>query len=313
MSSSVDHARAEILAGRFASALTALAERQLSSGTAPSLTDEIAVAEVLQLTGKLREAVERAEQGLQAKDRTDVTDAKCLSILALAAFERGAVGESLRTFQRAQSVAQRAHDSRQVCRIQLDMIANLSDLGGPESVAGALRECQTSVANLGHPHLKARLHIAIAQVEGKRGHLRQAEEHLRIAKGVLLAAPNLWLEGLVQLNSSTVCGLKARLPEGLRLAEIALECAEASGHLRTKLGAIANLAYLSLLDNNITIARRRCIEGLGMAEQFSEIRIALLETLAQATLAKRQRSECYEILAEIEQEAVGKVHFSSPW
>ena len=102
----------------------------------------------------------------------------------------------LRTFQRAQSVAQRAHDSRQVCRIQLDMIANLSDLSGPESVAGALRECQTSVANLGHPHLKARLHIAIAQVEGKRGHLRQAEEHLRIAKGVLLAAPNLWLEGL---------------------------------------------------------------------------------------------------------------------
>ena len=64
--------------------------------------------------------------------------------------------------------------------------------------------------------------------------------------------PLFWSVSLVQLNSSTVCGLKARLPEGLRLAEVALECAEASGHLRTKLGAIANLAYLSLLDNDIT-------------------------------------------------------------
>ena len=313
MSNSVDHARAEILAGRFTSALAILTKKRDPSEVALSLNGEIAVAEALQLTGKTGEAVERAERGIQAKDRTDVTDAQCLSILALAAFEKGDVGKSLKTFQRAQRVAQRAQDWRQVCRIQLDMIANLSDLGGPESVAGALRECQTNVANLGHPHLKARLHVTIAQVEGKRGHLQQAEEHLKVAQGVLLAAPNVWLEGLIRLNSSTICGLKAELPEGLRLAEKALESAEASGHMRTKLGAIANLAYLSLLDNDIPTARRRCIEGLGMAEQFSEIKIALLETLAQATLAKLQRSECFAILSEIEQEAVGEEQFRRNW
>ena len=132
MSSSVDHARAEILAGRFTSALTVLAEARSRSEAAPCLSDEIAVAEALQLTGKTGEAVSRAQEGLQSRDRTDVTDARCLSILALAAFERGDIGRSLETFQKAQGVAQRAQDSRQVCRIQLDMIANLSDLGGPE-------------------------------------------------------------------------------------------------------------------------------------------------------------------------------------
>ena len=183
----------------------------------------------------------------------------------------------------------------------------------PASVTAALRECETCVANLGHLHLRTRLHITTAQIEGKRGHLRQAEEHLDIAEGLLLVAPNAWLEGLMRLNSSTVYGLKTEFSAAIRLAERALGCAEISGHFRTKLGAIGNLAYLSLWANDIPGARKRCIEGLAIAAHFSEVRIALLETLAQATLAERRGSQCDAILSKIEEATTGDTRFNANW
>ena len=89
-------------------------------------------------------------------------------------------------------------------------------------MASALNECQRAVAALGHPHTEARLHIIAAEVEGKLGLLDQAESHLRMAELSLSANPNVWLEGVLWLNASTVRALKADPFKALELAEKAL-------------------------------------------------------------------------------------------
>ena len=185
----LDRARAEMSVGRFRDALTAIAVRS-ESQTSSHLDEQILIAEALQLTGEGKQATALAKAGLRSKLRSDLTDAKCLAVLGLVAFERGNNTETLRLLQRAQRAAERADDLKQACRIQLDLIANLSDWSGPNSIAAKLKDCENSICTLGDVHLEARLHITIGQVEGKRGLLEQAEEHLRIAEALLLTSPN---------------------------------------------------------------------------------------------------------------------------
>ena len=286
--------------GLFLGALAALAEHRSARAAPVHLEEEITLAEALLLTGDSKGAAKLAKRLQHSSRGTPAIGARCLSVLALAAFERGRVGESLRTFQRAHRMAQESADRELVCRIRLDFMANLSDISGPGAVATVLGECEKDIAGLGNPDLQARFHITVAQIEGKRGLLESAELHLRTAKTVLSSVPNVWLSGLLHLNSSTVHTLRMEFEEGLFNAEKALECAGTSGHLRTKLGAIGNIAYLSLWKNDLATARECCLQGLQMSENISDVRVALLETMGQVTLAERSPSSCRSHLAEIE-------------
>ena len=203
-------------------------------------------------------------------------------------------------FQRAKGLAEQASDLGQVCRVQLDLVANLADSLGREAVASALNECHRAVVALGHPHTEARLHIIAAEIEGKFGLLDQAESHLRMAELSLSANPNVWLEGLLWLNASTVHALKADPFKALELAEKALECSEASGHLRTKLGSVANLAFLKLWTGDVASAADRCREGLDLASNITEVRLALLETQAQVMLVTGDLPKCRALLSQVE-------------
>ena len=86
-----------------------------------------------------------------------------------------------------------------------------------------------------------------------------------------------------------------------------------AGHLRTKLGAIGNIAYLSLWRNDLAAARERCLQGLRMSENISDVRIALLETMGQVTLAERSPSDCRTHLAEIERITSTDRRFQLSW
>ena len=309
----MDVARADMSSGRFLGALAALGEHRSRRVTSAHLAEEITLAEALLLTGNSKRAVKIAKKLHQSSQRTPDIEARGLSVMALAAFERGRVGESLRTFQRAHRIAQESGDLDLVCRIRLDSMANLSDISGPSAVTSILAECERDIASLGSPHLRARFHITVGQIEGKRGLLKQAELHLQTAKTFLSSSPNAWLSGLLHLNSSTVSSLRMEFEEGLFNAEKALECAEISGHLRTKLGAIGNIAYLSLWKNDLTTARERCSQGLRMSENISDVRIALLETMGQVTLAERTPSDCRTHLAEIERITSTDRRFQESW
>lgn len=299
--------------GLFLAAIAGLGERNSERKTVANIEEEAILAEALLLTGKGTRAVKLAKKLQHSHLRTPRIESRCLAVLALSAFEKGRVGESLRTLQRAHRMALASHDQELACRIRLELMANLSDASGPAAVAAVLGECERDLASLQSPDLQARFHITVAQIEGKRGLLEQAELHLRAARTVLSSSPNVWLSGLLYLNSSTVHALRMEFAEGVRNAEMAVECAQASGHLRTRLGAIGNIAYLSLWQNDLLTARQRCIQGLQMSDDFSDVRVALLETMAQVTLAERSASGCRGYLAEIERVTSKDKRFQLSW
>ncbi len=226
-------------------------------------------------------------------------------------FEKGEIAGSLRQFRQAEEIAKESQDLELVCRIRLDLIANLADLRGPEATATALKECESRVATTASTHLRARLSLMVAQLEGKRGLLDEAESHLRVAESYLAAQPNIWLEGLLGLNWSTIQTLS--IARGQAEAERALSCARTSGHQRTEQAAIANLAYLSLWSSDFADARDKCSKGLLMSRGASEVRIALLDTLAQLELASRNVGKCRDLLLEIERETSSSKRYRKSW
>ncbi len=310
---SLERAETEISRGRFQTALQHLAGTKLPRNPQHRLAHNIATADALQLTGDNEKATQLARAGLRSAGRTPASDARCLNVIALAAFEKGQLKQSLSFFQRARSAAETGHDLQQTCRILLDLLANLADSLSPDAVAAILSDCKRAVANVGHPHLEARLSLVAAEIEGKRGFLDLATSHLRAAELLLSSSPNSWLEGLLYLNGSTVHALNADSATGLQLARQALECAETSGHTRTKLGAIANLAYLNLWEGRVDEADAHCRRGLGLAVDISEVRIALLETQAEIMLARSRWADCESRLSQIQTELSCDQGFRTSW
>ncbi len=310
---SLDKAEAEISRGRFQEALRFLAEPKSRRPPHEALALSIVMADVLQRTGQSREAVDLAKAGLRSPARTPATDSRCLNTLALAASESGQLRQGLSLFQRAKAAAESGNDTAEVCRILLDLLANVSDSMSSDVAAVVLNDCKRAVATVGHADLEVRLHIVAAEIEGKRGLLNTATSHLRAAEAMLSTRPNAWLEGLLYLNLSTIHALSGRPQAGLELAAKALDRAETSGHKRTRIGAIANLAYLSLWNGLLDDAETRCQQGLDLVADMSEPRMALLETQAQVMLARGDWDRCDSLLTSIQVNSSRDRGFRTSW
>ena len=311
--SGLTKAEAEISCGRFHKALDHLAQGRRQRPSPGQLLLGVLTAQALQLIGNNDEATRLARQGLRAADRTHATDASCLHVLALTAFEQGQMKRSLELFQRAQAAAARAGDLEQTGRILLDLLAHSAHTLSGEAIASTTRDCENAIARLGHPHLAARFHIVVAGIHARQGALGEAASHLRAAELALTADPNDWLQGLLALNASTVHILSADPSAALNCARRAIGHAERSGHARTKAGAVANLAHLALWEGKVADAEGHCRNGLGLASEMHDIRTALLETLAVVELIRGRWSECRALLSRIDSELPRERGFLPSW
>ena len=93
----------------------------------------------------------------------------------------------------------------------------------------------------------------------------------------------------------------------------ALKCSADSCHLRTKLGSIANLAFLRLWIGDVASAAEHCKEGMSLGSNIAEIRLALLETQAQVMLVNGDGLGCRELLSEVERNYSHDRRFQPTW
>ena len=202
--SRLELASSDMRAGRFASALAHLRRMAATGPDDDDPAREAALAEVLYLTGDSLQAKGSATAAMQVSTCTKASRVRCLTVLGSVAWEAGDLAQSVKSFQKAKTLAKSLGDIERFCWIQLELVAKLADVSGPNAVVTLLEDCRTAVGLVGHPQLGARLHLSLAQVEGKRGLLEQAGFHLRAAESLLTASTNPWLEGLLFLNSSAV-------------------------------------------------------------------------------------------------------------
>ena len=310
---SIERALSQKACGRFTAALETLqsGDTALHSSSSDSHLD--VVAELLQLTGDNASALDLAKRVTKSPHATDVALARCQSVMAVALAERGATAESVSLFQRAMTLASEASDHEQLGWIQLHFVDNLLDILDASATAHLVEECKETVTTVGHPHLDARLHLMLAELDGKRGQLEESAAHLRAAAALLSGSENLWLEGLLALKASSVHMLGANYSGALASANAALERAGQSGHMRTRMGAIANLAYLRLLRGHTAKCEALCQEGLALTCDVAHFKVAMFETLAQVMLYESRHLECQRYLMQLDSVAPTRSEFPPSW
>ena len=78
----------------------------------------------------------------------------------------------------------------------------LADSSSPESLANRLGELRRAVMRLGDTGLTVLMHLAVGEMEGRRGALESASRHVHIASRLLQDYHNDWLQGLAEIDGS---------------------------------------------------------------------------------------------------------------
>ena len=304
-STPLEYALAEKARGRFRAARLGLEPIAARIGSRDRARYLATYSELLQLTGEGDAATAAARRVLRASNAAPDCRARSLAVLATAAAEAGEVARSLSRFRAALEAAREAADPALRGWIRLEIVANLAYSLGPDATGRLIGECTASGATAGQSHLHARLHLALAAIDTRRAHAAGAASHLRAAKELLAANENHWLEGLLALERAGACVLEAAYAEAARHCRAALDHAEQSGHLQTRLAAFASLARAELDLGNVAESEVLCQEALALPGGAVRIRVGVLDTLARVSLHRGRPRECRQRLAELD-EASGR-------
>ena len=310
-------ARQEMLAGRFASALAILSDLQQAepTGRRPSARTadtgrrnegdaeerDVQLIELLHATGHPREAKARARRFLPNAPVSLAT--RCEIILGQICLQSQNPEHAISHFQKAISLAKSSRDQRLVCQAQLKLLTTLADASPINTLSAQIADISKRLELLGQADLVADFHIRVAQIEAASGDFEKAKIHLSRARIVLRAAPNVYLEGFLNLAASAVCLLATELSEARECATAALDCAMKSGHAYTRMAATANLGLLELNLGNLDTAAQHIDEALNLSDAFSVSRISLLDSYALLQLARGRLDECKSALEKIAEAA----------
>ena len=139
-----DRALSQSTRGRFLTALRCLGGRQSATGSRPT-REQILIAEMLQYTGNNVAAEKVARRLAASRDTPTLVVARCHSVLGLVATARGKTHLASTAFQKAILIAEEAADAAEICRAQLNLLANVSDLFGPHSTTTLTRDVSRRV------------------------------------------------------------------------------------------------------------------------------------------------------------------------
>jgi tetratricopeptide (TPR) repeat protein len=284
--------------GKFSQALNELEKARV--GPSERLQSEILRAELLERTGHYSESRQLAEALLRKTSLADPDRGACELILGRARVACGEVALGLRHLQRAITLASRSQDIRSLCWAQLRLLLVLSDQSGPASATPLLANLRPAVMKSGDPAIMAALHIYLAETEAKRGLIRTARRHLKIANQGLSTFCNLWLEALSENVESAIDTMQSDFGSAITHARRCLRLAEETGaaSLRASaLGNLGNLAFLAAQFDEATSCLTRAISERKGSDSWT----ACVDTLARIHLARGRPEDCQPLLDDIDE------------
>ena len=304
-----DQALAQKALGRFRSARRSLERVEPAARAAWRVSHLTAGAELLQLTGDGEAAVSSARRVLRSSNATLDSQARCHAVLGVAAAEQGEIARSLNRFRRAVEVACEAGDVELAGWIRLELVGHLADVLGTAVTAGLVEECSRAATIAGHPHLHVRLQLALAEIATRQGRPAIALSNLRVAEELLATSDNVWLAGLLALARADACAMGADYAAATRYGRSALGHARRSGHLATRVGAMASLGRSHLGVGDVPESEALCAEALVVPGGSARVRVAVLDTLARISLLRDRPDECRQRLAELDDVVRGQASF----
>ena len=193
-------------------------------------------------------------------------------------------------------LAESAGAAKEAAWARLRLFLVLADTSSPDSLASHLRELRRAVMRLGDIAMTVTLHLSVGETESRRGALESAARHVRVASSLLKGHRNDWLEGLAEIDASCLAYMLSDPHEARVRAERAITCVALSGHSKSYLAAISNLAHIDLAQNRLAAAAQNLDRAWHLSESNVHARVAVLDGLAQLEIARGRFVEAHELL-----------------
>jgi hypothetical protein len=120
----------------------------------------------------------------------------------------------------------------------------VSERSGPGAAAALLGEVRQLATKLGDPHITAQLHLYVAEMEAKRGLLENARRHSAIARRILAASPNAYLEAFCSNLDLAISVLLSQFDVAEACGDRATKSADQAGVAKLRRAVLNNIASL---------------------------------------------------------------------
>jgi transcriptional regulator with PAS, ATPase and Fis domain/tetratricopeptide (TPR) repeat protein len=268
----------------------------VATGHAP----ELLRAELLEAIGQHSRAMSIAASLLKGRDLKLVEKSACEFIVGKILVDEGDVSEGMEHLQRSASHARDAKADDRLFAAQLKLMAVVSERSGPGAAVALFAEARQLAIKLGDPHVTAQLHLYVAEMEAKRGLLDNARRHSAIAKRLLAASPNAYLEAFCSNLELAVCVLLSQFDVAEALGDMAAKSANQSGVAKLRRAVLNNMASLFCETGQFERATEYFENALTASEVYGTHAWAIHDGMARVHLLRGRLDECAELLDRIE-------------
>jgi DNA-binding NtrC family response regulator len=220
-----------------------------------------------------------------------------MSLEGMALFDLGDVVNSIELLQSAVEAARHC-DGRLRFDTAFTLFVRVTDFQAPSELLPSLTELRQLASQVADAHSLGGLHLAVARVEGLRGHCADAHRHLEIARRCVERESNNAYMCSVDMIEGSLESVEGNLVRSRMLADRCLQRAQAFRLSRYSLGAATNLAVTALYSGNTTRARAGLQQVLLRAGEITYVHFGALDSVAQLELAENRLDECYRALSE---------------
>ena len=257
---------------------------------------DVITAELLERTGQPNEARQLARRVLARPAAAKSLHARSLTALGTISHDTGDCASAVQQLNTALRLAESAGAAKEAAWARLRLFLVLADTSSPDSLASHVSELRRAVMRLGDIAMTVTLHLSVGETESRRGALESAARHVRVASSLLKSHRNDWLEGLAEIDASCLAYMLSDPHEARVRAERAITCVALSGHSKSYLAAISNLAHIDLAQNRLSAAAQNLNRAWHLSESNVHARVAVLDGLAQLEIAGGRFVEAHELL-----------------
>jgi DNA-binding NtrC family response regulator len=252
-------------------------------------------AETLYRTGKSHELVQFIG-GLPAGGDLEL-QVRLQVLSGMAHFDLGQATRAISDLRRASETSLQAGLQTQFSTAFAHFIKE-SDFLEPNALIPLLTRLRQLASSVGDSESLASLHLAVARVEGFRGHYLTARHHLELARSLAGKSRNVSLLCSLDLIDASLETLGGNLTRARTLAERGLSLALGAGFFKFRLAALTNLAAIAISRDQLDQAAPLLDEVLQAADALTYVRVGALDTLAQLKLRAGQLPECEDALRQ---------------
>jgi DNA-binding NtrC family response regulator/tetratricopeptide (TPR) repeat protein len=238
-------------------------------------------SEAFERTGRSAEAMSVIDELCRRETAPSRALARALIVRGVLELEACRVDASIAALERALHVAVGASAPSEACWSRLRLLPSRYEADPGLDLDAAVADARAAIERHVEPTATIAFHVFASEAYARRGWLPPARRHLTTAHELLRRTENPWLAGLAAICTFCVAYLEMDYAAAENAAKQALRLSRTSGHLRSELAAIINLAHVWMYLGRLDDAGRMLRRASNMCDLSPRLRDSVRDGLAQ--------------------------------